>query len=340
MSCFHGRVTTMDIKCPHCGTEYDVEKQDMYRYTKCEVCGKGFIVGADTSLLSSKPSPPKPSSPTPSTVPRAPTSSTPPRRRETPAQRPRPSAAKSFASGMRSLEKPTADTSAHLPPHITEAECLKAWAIYWVERLLIIVVVSSVVGIASGFIASITGTAPFMGWPKEGEHRVAHILAYAVMGIGVYGIYELAFLSYRRCAVRMLFMGQQTCNVVSSWIIPILVNVALGLLMPANIQIAVLGIYGYVVWALTIWVVVDYCMFRFVSVRLLFGQKVDSRWICPAVLFCIFIVVMYGFARIVENDGIRHHDASQIYDRMKQMDDSRHHDAEQIYDRMGRMKLY
>ena len=35
----------MKIKCPHCGTEYDVEKKDMYRYTKCHVCGKGFVVG-------------------------------------------------------------------------------------------------------------------------------------------------------------------------------------------------------------------------------------------------------------------------------------------------------
>lgn len=39
------------IKCPHCGTEYEVEKQDMYHYTKCEVCGKGFVVGATSSLL-------------------------------------------------------------------------------------------------------------------------------------------------------------------------------------------------------------------------------------------------------------------------------------------------
>ena len=70
------------------------------------------------------------------------------------------------------------------------------------------------------------------------------------------------------------------------------------------------------------------------------GKEIDTRWICPAILFCIFIVVMYGFARIVENDDIRHHDASPVYDRSKQMDDSRHHDAEQIFDRMGRTKLY
>ena len=70
------------------------------------------------------------------------------------------------------------------------------------------------------------------------------------------------------------------------------------------------------------------------------GKEIDTRWICPAILFCIFIVVMYGFARIVENDDIRHHDASQVYDRLKQMDDSRHDDAKLIFNRMGRMKLY
>lgn len=35
----------MDVKCPHCGTEYEVEKKAMYRYAKCEVCGNGFVVG-------------------------------------------------------------------------------------------------------------------------------------------------------------------------------------------------------------------------------------------------------------------------------------------------------
>ena len=43
-------LSTMDIKCPHCGTEYEVEKQDMYRYTKCQICSKGFVIGATTSF--------------------------------------------------------------------------------------------------------------------------------------------------------------------------------------------------------------------------------------------------------------------------------------------------
>ena len=51
----------MNIKCPHCGTEYEVEKKDMYRYTKCEVCGNGFVVGAMTSLLAETSSHPVPS---------------------------------------------------------------------------------------------------------------------------------------------------------------------------------------------------------------------------------------------------------------------------------------
>ena len=40
----------MNVRCPHCGTEYDVEKKEMYRYVKCEACGKGFVAGAATSL--------------------------------------------------------------------------------------------------------------------------------------------------------------------------------------------------------------------------------------------------------------------------------------------------
>lgn len=43
----------MDIKCPHCGTEYEIDKSEYGRYAQCEVCGKGFVIGATTSRLSS-----------------------------------------------------------------------------------------------------------------------------------------------------------------------------------------------------------------------------------------------------------------------------------------------
>lgn len=43
----------MNIKCPHCGTEYEAEEKDLYRYTKCSVCGEGFVAGADTSVIAS-----------------------------------------------------------------------------------------------------------------------------------------------------------------------------------------------------------------------------------------------------------------------------------------------
>ena len=39
----------MDIKCPHCGTEYEVEKQDIGRFVTCESCGKGFVAGTSKS---------------------------------------------------------------------------------------------------------------------------------------------------------------------------------------------------------------------------------------------------------------------------------------------------
>lgn len=40
------RNNVMNIKCPHCGSEYEVEEKYMFRYTKCEGCGKGFVIGA------------------------------------------------------------------------------------------------------------------------------------------------------------------------------------------------------------------------------------------------------------------------------------------------------
>ena len=43
----------MEIKCPHCGVSYEVEKEEMYRYTICSECGKGFVVGATSRLLPS-----------------------------------------------------------------------------------------------------------------------------------------------------------------------------------------------------------------------------------------------------------------------------------------------
>ena len=36
----------MNIKCPQCGTEYEVDKKDFGRFVTCQSCGKGFVVGA------------------------------------------------------------------------------------------------------------------------------------------------------------------------------------------------------------------------------------------------------------------------------------------------------
>lgn len=35
----------MDIKCQHCGTEYDAEENECGSVVKCEICGKEFVVG-------------------------------------------------------------------------------------------------------------------------------------------------------------------------------------------------------------------------------------------------------------------------------------------------------
>ena len=36
----------MDIKCPHCGTEYDITQQEFGKFVTCQVCGRGFVAGA------------------------------------------------------------------------------------------------------------------------------------------------------------------------------------------------------------------------------------------------------------------------------------------------------
>ena len=279
----------MNIKCPHCGTEYDIEQREFGKYVTCQVCGKGFVAGA----------------------------------LQTREQTARPDAG-SFGA-------------VDIPP---ESACLKAWVKYWLVRLVVVCVLSFIFGLVCGFVEGLTGSIPFHEWPKEGVHRLAHIAVYIVVVLGVYLTWRLSWSGYKRCAVCHLFPDNSARNVFASWLVPIIVNTILSLLMPMSLQIAILGVYGYIVWCFTIWIVVDYFLFRFMSVNLLCGQKVDTRWISPAILFCIFIVLMYGFARVVENGGVRHSDMLQIYDRMKQMDDSRHHDASQIYDRMGRMKLY
>ena len=39
----------MNVRCPHCTTEYDAEESEYGRFVKCAVCGKGFVAG--TSLI-------------------------------------------------------------------------------------------------------------------------------------------------------------------------------------------------------------------------------------------------------------------------------------------------
>lgn len=50
----------MNIKCPHCRTEYDAEESEYGRFVKCEICGKGFVVGTSSfDKMRSQPLPQK-----------------------------------------------------------------------------------------------------------------------------------------------------------------------------------------------------------------------------------------------------------------------------------------
>ena len=257
----------MNIKCPNCGTEYEVDNEWYGQYTECEFCGVGFVAGAlqtrDAILNECKRV-------------RA------PRKRQSEASLSRQNLVVTGSSGLPS-----------------GSLCLKAWAKYSFMRLLIVFVVPFPLLLLGGFVGGLTGCAPFMDWPRDFPERLAHIVIYAAWIFGICMIWRLAWWGYKRFVVRNLFPAHSASNMFLSWIVPILVNTALSLLMPMSLQIAVLGAYGYMVWCFTIWIVVDYLMFRFISVNLLCGKEIDTRWICPAILFCIFIVVMYGFASIV-----------------------------------------
>ena len=309
----------IEFKCPQCGKSVECDETFRGQVAECPYCGKGIVIPRETPRIQMP---------------------------KTPMQRNR---GDEKATGVHAPNVPSSNSQ---PNHVkvdalpipSETECLKAWAKYWFARLLIAFFVSFGLGFLGGFVGSLTGCAPFTGLPREFHWRMAHLVVYAALIVGIYAILRLAWLAYKRFAVRVLLSEHSASNMLSSWLAPIMVNVAVNLLMPMGLQIAVLGVYGYIVWCFTIWIVVDYLMFRFVSVNLLCGRDIDSRWICPAILFGIFVVVMFGFAQITvsvrDAESARHYDVSQIYDRMKQMDDSRHHDASQIYDRMGRMKLY
>ena len=321
MTAFHRKEETMNIefKCPQCGKSVECDETFRGQVAECPHCGKGIVVPREKPRMQMP---------------------------KTPMQRYMDD---EKASGVHAPNVPSSNSQ---PDHVkvdplpipSETECLKAWAKYWLARLLIVFCVSFGLGFLGGFVGRLTGCAPFIDWPKEGAQRLGHIAVYLAFVLGVYMSWRLAWWGYKRYAVRNLLHEQPASNMLSSWLVPILVNTALSLLMPMSLQIALLGVYGYIVWCFTIWIFIDYLMFRFMSVNLLCGRNIDSRWICPAILFCIFVVVMFGFAQIIESvrsaESARHHDASQIYDRMKQMDDSRHHDASQIYDRPGRMKIY
>lgn len=46
----------MDVKCPHCGTEYEIEQREFGKFVDCQVCGKGFVVGVSAAKQNATPS--------------------------------------------------------------------------------------------------------------------------------------------------------------------------------------------------------------------------------------------------------------------------------------------
>lgn len=46
-----GAGSQIDVKCPSCGTEYEVEAIEIGQETECEVCGKRFVIGVKEKLV-------------------------------------------------------------------------------------------------------------------------------------------------------------------------------------------------------------------------------------------------------------------------------------------------
>ena len=45
----------MNIKCPHCGTEYEIEKHEFGKFVTCHVCDKNFVAGVKQQGKSASP---------------------------------------------------------------------------------------------------------------------------------------------------------------------------------------------------------------------------------------------------------------------------------------------
>lgn len=40
----------MNIKCPECGTEYEIDKYEYGRFVECAICGTGFVAGTSAAM--------------------------------------------------------------------------------------------------------------------------------------------------------------------------------------------------------------------------------------------------------------------------------------------------
>ena len=244
-----GRNMNIEFKCPQCGKSVECDEAFRGQVAECPHCGKGIVIPRE------KPRIPK-----------------------TPMQR------NMGGEKASSVHAPNVPSSKSQPNHAkvdtlpipSETECLKAWAKYWFARLLIAFFVSFGLGFLGGFVGSLTGCTPFTGWPSEFPWRMAHIVVYAALIVGIYVSLRLAWWAYKRFAIRNLLPEHSASNMFSSWLVPILVNAAVNLLMPMGLQIAILGVYGYIVWGFTIWIVIDYLMCLLGGIRKQVRLKLET----------------------------------------------------------------
>lgn len=291
---------TMEFKCPQCGQMVEADESYAGQVAQCPHCGKGIVV---------------------------------------PRGKPKAQVRRSVSTGVcnRESHSPfdvsgtshvvTQDDSMATLPSFTEKQCFKAFAWYWVARLLVAIVFSLLISLfiwstnyyiqhhGHGFWPFV-GHAYFIDFSQRIFYIVGTVIFHVVVLFCVWLLWWGSWKCYKIFVVRGLFGQEQVAkNVFSSWLLPGLITSVIFLLIPGNVLILVLGLYGYIVWCLTIWVLLDYCLFRFISVEMLRGRRIalNPSWICAALMFCMLIAMVFGFGHLREDlKSIKHDLAEKV----------------------------
>ena len=293
----------IEFKCPQCGQMVECDEEFIGHVAQCPHCGKGIVVPRGTESSAIPHIRPRTIAPDlqPNKGRRIGVVHVKSKRNEEPPQN------VSTASPRHDADCGNNDPG--LPQFPSESSITKSFAWYWIVRLILVIVVSVATVFAMKYLSEWLLTRLGALQLSSGHKKIYRFFYYSATFLGIALIVvldivaslKLSYWCYKKFVVDELFGESYARKKLSSWLIPILIGSGVGLLIPWNVLLPVLGIYGCSVWSVTIWLGLDYCMFRFISVKLLSGRKmtINPTWLCAAILFCILVVMVFGFGRII-----------------------------------------